>query len=211
MSDVRPRRTYSSPRREAEAAATRRRIVEAAHRLFVRDGYGLTTVRDIAVEAGVSVPTVRINGPKPALLLAAYEMALAGVEDFISLNDTAAMGTILATRDRASLIEAYAGFMAAALERMAELTLRIRSAADADAEVRELYLRIDERRVRSIHEGVALLASTGMVPVEEVEHVETMVGLLVSADTYLHLRAAGWDDGRYRSWLIDELTALVAG
>ena len=209
MTEERPTRPYSSPRREAEAAATRRRVIEAAHRLFVRDGYGLTTLRDIAVEAGVSVPTVQLNGPKSALLLGAYEVALAGVEDFASLNDMAAMSELLATRDRPRLIEGYAAFMTSALDRMAELTLRIRAAADADTELRELHRRIDERRIRSIREGVALLASTGAVPTERAEHVETMVGLLVSADTYLHLRTAGWDAARYRNWLVAELTALV--
>ncbi len=209
MTEERSTRPYSSPRREAEAAATRRRVIEAAHRLFVRDGYGLTTLRDIAAEAGVSVPTVQLHGPKPALLLASYEVALAGVEDFSSLNDTAAMGELLATADRAQLIEGYAAFMTSALDRMADLTLRIRAAADADAEVRELYGRIDERRIRSIREGVTLLAAAGIVPPERAEHVETMVGLLVAADTYLHLRAAGWDQARYREWLADELTALV--
>ncbi|MGV3713328.1 TetR family transcriptional regulator, partial [Pseudolysinimonas sp.] len=64
-------RDYHSPRRQAEAAATRARIVEAAGRLFVAHGYVATPIKAIAEAAGVSVPTVHLNGPKHALLIAA--------------------------------------------------------------------------------------------------------------------------------------------
>jgi len=44
--------------RAERAAVTRRRIAETARALFARDGYGATTLRDIAHEAGVAVQTV---------------------------------------------------------------------------------------------------------------------------------------------------------
>jgi AcrR family transcriptional regulator len=49
---------------------TRRRVLEAAERLFREYGYAATTVRRIAAEAGVSAGTVVGVGEKDALLIA---------------------------------------------------------------------------------------------------------------------------------------------
>src|SRR3954447_24342764 len=52
-----PRR-YDSLRRLEQAQRTRADIAEAARRLFVDQGWAATTIRDVAREARVSVPTV---------------------------------------------------------------------------------------------------------------------------------------------------------
>src|SRR5688500_6896750 len=52
------RRRYDSLRRETQAQQTRAGIADAARRLFLARGWAATTVRDVAREAGVSVPTV---------------------------------------------------------------------------------------------------------------------------------------------------------
>ncbi len=44
--------------REERAQVTRRRIADAARRLFFRDGYAATTIARIATEADVAVQTV---------------------------------------------------------------------------------------------------------------------------------------------------------
>ncbi|MFD5111386.1 TetR/AcrR family transcriptional regulator [Streptomyces sp. NPDC058391] len=58
MSGVRP---YHSPRRALTAAATRRDIMDAARRLFLKRGYARVTVADIAREAGTAVKTVYVS------------------------------------------------------------------------------------------------------------------------------------------------------
>ncbi len=78
-------RSYHTPRRQADAAATRANIIDAAARLFIRDGYVATSLKAIAAEADVSVPTVHANGPKHALLIAAFERTFAGDEGRHSL------------------------------------------------------------------------------------------------------------------------------
>src|SRR4051812_50190339 len=49
---VKPTRRYDSTRRREQAAATRLEILEAAQRLFERDGYVATTMAAVAAEAG---------------------------------------------------------------------------------------------------------------------------------------------------------------
>src|SRR5215470_10804374 len=70
------RRTYRSAIRRGDAP---RLICAAAHRLFAAKGYLATSIDDIAAEAGVARPTVfAAVGPKPAILKAVVDQAMAG-------------------------------------------------------------------------------------------------------------------------------------
>jgi AcrR family transcriptional regulator len=74
-------RAYNSPRRREQAAATRREILEAAQRLFERQGYATTTMAAIAAEAGVALKTVYVAfDTKSGLLRALWHLLLRGDE-----------------------------------------------------------------------------------------------------------------------------------
>src|ERR1700760_2983677 len=79
--DVSPRRQHS-PLRQAQAAATRLRIIEAAHAEFEARGYEGTRIEDVAARAGVAVPTVyKAFTNKRNLLTAAVTTAMTGGPD----------------------------------------------------------------------------------------------------------------------------------
>ena len=59
--------------RADQKSATRARVVASAQKLFVEQGFGGTTIRRIASDAGVSVGTVMGVGDKDSLLLAAFD------------------------------------------------------------------------------------------------------------------------------------------
>src|SRR5919107_6063720 len=63
------KRRYDSSRRQEQARATRRAVLQAAHDLFVSQGYGRTTMADVAAAAGVSVETVYAAFKNKATLL----------------------------------------------------------------------------------------------------------------------------------------------
>src|SRR3954451_8997101 len=67
------KRSYDATRRreraEAERAATRRRVVDAAGQLFLTRGYVATTMTEIAREAGVALQSVYAAGQSKADLL----------------------------------------------------------------------------------------------------------------------------------------------
>src|SRR4029078_8421256 len=66
-------------RREINAEATQRAIVESAARLFVAQGYAPTTVGQIARESGVAVQTIyNAVGSKRDLLIRVLDFAAAG-------------------------------------------------------------------------------------------------------------------------------------
>ena len=71
-----------SPTRKERARATRLRIVEAAHELFVERGYTGARMQDIAERAGVAVQTVYFTfHTKAELLLACYDHAVLGPDE----------------------------------------------------------------------------------------------------------------------------------
>lgn len=74
-------KTPGSRRRE-QAKATRRRIVDSAHRLFSADGYPSTTMGAVATDAGVAVQTVyHVFNTKAELLREVIQVAAAGQHD----------------------------------------------------------------------------------------------------------------------------------
>ena len=58
-------RVYRSLRREMQARRTRARVVAAAAQRFLAHGYAGTTMRAVALNAGVALPTVELpSGPR---------------------------------------------------------------------------------------------------------------------------------------------------
>ncbi len=77
-------RAYVSPRRAEQAKATRRAILDAARRLFLSNGYGTTSIRAIAEEAGVAVQTVyAVFGNKRQLVIELLEDAVTGNDHLV--------------------------------------------------------------------------------------------------------------------------------
>lgn len=70
------KRPYRSDLRASQAAQTRVRVLTAAAAEFARRGYGGTSIPSIATAAGVSPETVKMQGSKHELLLAAFELDL---------------------------------------------------------------------------------------------------------------------------------------
>src|SRR5919112_4029355 len=77
----RVKRVYNPPRRREQAQATRRAVLDAAQRLFERDGFAATTMPAIAAEAGVSTKTVYLAfETKSGVLRALWNVRLRGDE-----------------------------------------------------------------------------------------------------------------------------------
>lgn len=74
---------------------TRRKISEAARKLFFRDGYAATTLQKVASEAGVAVQTVyAIYGSKLGILRALRDLAVNQPEAEIAFADAMQSSTL---------------------------------------------------------------------------------------------------------------------
>src|SRR5215217_3506766 len=85
---VKTTRRYDSPRRRAQAAATRDDILDAAQRLFEQRGYAATTMDAIAAEAGVALKTVYVAfETKGSLLRALWNHLLRAGRDEVPVAE----------------------------------------------------------------------------------------------------------------------------
>src|SRR6478672_9140777 len=97
---VNPRRSYNSPRRREQAAATRQEILEAAERLFGQKGYAATTMAAIAAEAGVALKTVYVAfETKSGVLRALWNLRLRGDEELTPVAEQTWYREMLAEPD----------------------------------------------------------------------------------------------------------------
>jgi AcrR family transcriptional regulator len=137
-------RSYDSPRRRQQAAATRQEILGAAQRLFERQGYAATTMAAIAAEAGVALKTVYVAfETKSGLLRALWHLLLRGDEEDVPIPERPWYRKVLAERDPERQLRLGAHNARLVKERAAALLGVIRSAAAADADIEGLWARIE--------------------------------------------------------------------
>ena len=143
------KRSYDSPLRKAQAAATRRAIIDAAAASFIERGYVATSIETIAEAAGVSRATVFTSvGGKKELLKKAYDVALVGDDEPIPFPLRPASMAVRAEPDPRRFLVGYAGLLIDMHARLAPIYEAVRGAASADPEVRDVFEAIvTERRI----------------------------------------------------------------
>src|SRR5438876_9912747 len=140
---VKTTRRYDSPRRREQAAATRREILDAAQRLFERQGYAATSMSAIAAEAGVALKTVYVAfETKSGLLRALWHLLLRGDEADVPIPDRGWYREVLDEADPERAMRMGARNARLVKERAGALMAVIRSAADSDPDIEGLWSRI---------------------------------------------------------------------
>jgi AcrR family transcriptional regulator len=205
-------RGYESANRERTARATRRRIVDAAARLFVRDGYSDTSIADIASAAGVAVPTVYASlRSKANILRAVVELTLRGDDEAAPLAQRAAWKEMEAEQDPSQKLIRFARIHTGACEREAAVFAQIEAAAGSDHEATELLAEHDRKRyetqsrlARHLQRGKRLKA--GLTARRAADCIWT----IASERTYLALVAQrGWKPAEYERWVAEQLEAAL--
>ena len=88
-----PAAPYRSTTRQEQARRTRRAIIDAAHDLFLADGFAATTMSAVAAAAGVAVQTVyKAFASKPRLAKAVFDTAIAGDDEAVPVLEREALG-----------------------------------------------------------------------------------------------------------------------
>ena len=143
QSDVNPKRSYDSPRRREQAAATRRDILEAAQRLFEGQGYAATKMADIAAEAGVALKTVySAFETKSGVLRALWNVLLRGDDADVPVQQREWYREVLEEPDPERQLRLNARNARAVKQRIAGILDVIRQAALVDADSEALWERI---------------------------------------------------------------------
>jgi AcrR family transcriptional regulator len=201
MSGVK-KRPYRSPLRAGQAAASRRAVLASAQELFVRQGYGATTVEQIAAGAGVSKPTVfTAVGNKAAVLRAVRDVAMAGDDERRTVTQRASVSAIASAPDLGQAIRAAAAHISAVTERYHAIHEVLRGAAAADPEMADLWETAEQQRHTGAGHLVDRLATHAPLAVPRSRAVDRL-WLLMAPDNYGRLVGArGWTPTAYRRWL----------
>ncbi|MGW3965190.1 helix-turn-helix domain-containing protein [Amycolatopsis sp. NPDC005003] len=196
------KRRYDSSRRREQAQENRRRILSAAHDLFVTRGYGRTTVADVAAEAGVAPETVYAAFKnKTALLHRAWDVAVGGDELDVPLLERPELRAVLAEPDLRARLARFAVFNTAVMRRTARLHLAVRGAAASEPAAAALLDEIDRRRLEAMAEHARAAARTGRLAVPEDECRDVLWSTTDGTLWHQLVERRGWSDERYAAWL----------
>ncbi|GHG57846.1 hypothetical protein GCM10012320_31080 [Sinomonas cellulolyticus] len=152
-------RPYDASRRRRRAEAARRKVLATARELFLRQGFGATTVAQLARDAGVSAEFVYKNfGGKPGLVRALWDESLLGSGQ-VPAEDRSDAAQAEATDARA-LMRQFGRFVAEISPLGSPVQLLIRdAAASGDAAMAQLLREVDDARyARMLHNARVVLA-----------------------------------------------------
>jgi AcrR family transcriptional regulator len=206
------RRSYDSSHRRQQAEATRRHILEAALRLFERDGYGATSVASIAKEAGVSIRTVYLGFEnKRGLIRAAWHHVLRGERDDTPVGQQAWFREVVDEPDPVRKLRLNARNSRVVKERAGGLLKVLQGAAATDPQIDELWQRIQTEFHANQRSLVELLATTGALRAGlDVDDATDIMWALNHPSLYqLLVGDRAWTPARYEQWLADAFCAQL--
>jgi AcrR family transcriptional regulator len=207
-----PSRGYVSGSRTEQAQKTRKRVIEAASRLFLQQGYAATTIRAIAVEAGVSVPTVELLfGTKAQLLHVVIDVAVAGDDEPVPVLSRTWAAEAQSAHGLADFLSAVAQVLSEAQARSAGVVLAAYEAAASDPDIQLLILDRESQRERTsawIVDGVR--ERSELRPGLDRPAAIDTVWMLMDPVVFSRLtRHRGWSSDRYASWFADSVAVLL--
>jgi AcrR family transcriptional regulator len=211
---VKAKRRYDSTRRREQAAATRLEILEAAQRLFERDGYTATTMAAVATEAGVALKTVYLAfETKAGLLRALWHLRLRGDEDDVPIADRQWYRDVLAEPDPERQLRLGARNARQVKGRAANLMRAMRDAAGADADSAALWRRIQDDFLANQRAVIdAIDAKGALAPGLDAARAADILWTLNHPDVWhLLVGERGWTPEEWEQWFADTACAQLLG
>ena len=207
------KRTYDATKRreraDEERRATQRRVVAAAQRLFLANGYTATTMAGIAEEAGVAMQSVYKAGrSKAELLQRVVEVVVAGDDEEVLVTDRPTFAAVAEEPDPERQLGMIAALVAETQERSAPVQIAFREAAAVDATVADSLAAELERRHQTF------VTMFGRIPAHRLrrspEESAVTAWAIGSTEVFLLLRVdRGWDADRYLEWLTSTFVDLL--
>ena len=209
--DVKPR-SYDTTTRQAQSAATRQRIVDAARNLILDSGYRATTISAIAAQAGVNNDSVyALVGRKPVLLREIIEQAISGTDHEVVAEEREYVRAVRAEPDPSKKLAIYARAVVATNRRMAPLFLALRDASSTEPEAQQVWQEISERRAANMRKlAKDLNGAGGLRRGLSIDQAADIVWAMNSAELFVLLTIErGWSLKRYEKWLAESWCRLL--
>ncbi len=203
MADVKP------VTRKARAAATRQRITESAHRLFLEQGYAATTMPAVAAASGVAVQTVYFTfRTKGDLLNAVFEWVVLGPAEV----PPHLMPWWPAAGDGHGIQESVRRFVAGTAELLARAAPLVWMVL-GDETAREGYQHHERLRQLGNAELIAVLADKHPLRAGLTRtRARDILLVLTSPQTFVqYTRDLGWTDDEFAGWATTAVLEQVFG
>lgn len=205
-------RSYRSPRREARARQTRTRIIAAGTRRFLVHGYSATTMRAVAADAGVALPTVELAfRTKARLLKAVIDVAIAGDGEHTAMLDRQWAAQAESTADPAGFLEAFSRQLTTSAGRAAGLTAVALESAPVDQDIAAIAVQLkSQRQVMAAWLVDGLLVRTAMRDGTSRGEAVDIVWMLMDPVIFCRLTEdRHWSPDQFRRWFTDAVTRLL--
>jgi AcrR family transcriptional regulator len=194
--------------RAEKALATRRRMREAALRLFREQGYAATPMQAIADEAGVAVQTLYFTfGTKRALLSEILDIAIAGDEEPVATLDRPHIQALIDDPDPVAQLRGQARVTRSVYERLAPALEVVRGAATADPDLAALWERSIQQRATVMERFIAALATKTSLRdgMDQATAVDIALALQSPEIIMFLTGQRAWSPEKYEKWLADAL------
>jgi AcrR family transcriptional regulator len=211
---VNPKRRYDSPRRRRQAAATRQEILEAAQRLFERQGYAATTMAAIAAEAGVALKTVYVAfETKSGVLRALWNLLLRGDEGDAPVAERGWYREVLEESEPERQLRLNARNSREVKLRIGAAIEVIHAAAPADPDIEALWNRIQTEFHANQHVIAESLAEKkALRPDLDVDRAADILWALNHPSLWqLLVSQRGWTPAQYEQWCGDIVCSQLLG
>ena len=199
-------RRYDSPRRRAQAEATRLAILEGAQRLFERQGYLATSMPAIAEEAGVSLKTIYVYfDTKAGLVHTLWDARLGGEEAKIPVWEREWYRALVEEPDPERKLRLVAAQARRVKSRSGALLEMIRAAASGDREIADLWTSIEAKLLdvqRAVVEQLHLSGSLAS-SLDVTRATDILWTLNHPVVWQLLVQERGWTGEEYERWLGD--------
>jgi AcrR family transcriptional regulator len=208
VDDTLRKRRYHSPQRRQQAELTRRKLLDAARRLFAAQGYAATTLPAIAREAEVSPPTVTaVFGTKARLLDDLIHLVVRGDIESLPLTQRPWWQTMLSEPDPRRQLTLHATNARHIHERSADIAEIVQGAATADAEIAAMLRQLADGRLADARMVAQSLAEKQVLAADvTVARAADLLWALCSHDIYRMLVVEQhWPPEDYERWLASSL------
>lgn len=206
------KRSYDSTRRRAQARETHRAILRAAHDLFVEQGYGRTTIAQVAERAGVSVETIYATFRNKATLLhRTWDVTVGGDDEEIVFHERPEVVAIRAEPDLTRRLEMHARFSTATARRMTPFVRSVQGAASSEPSAAKMATEMDRQRLAGLSVMAREAAATGQLQVSEDECRDIMWATTDGHLWHQLVVERGWSDEQYAEWLARTWIAHLVG
>lgn len=207
-----PTRSYDTTKRRAKARQTRRRIIAAARDLFIRQGYGATSIAEIADTAEVSDQTIyKTFDTKRDLLYEVVAATVGGDENPVPLLDRPWVAELRAEPDPHVRLRLMVAASRRIYARTAAIQRVVAEAAAVDADIADLFASNRKTRLEHHRELLKIVTADGaLLDATSLDEAAEYLWAVMSPELYeLTVEQRNWTPHQWEHWITTTLEHVL--